>query len=296
MGVGHVALHTSFATFTFFPSTSISSSAMCNQPNDYFLEFLWSFKKAVARLWWPEPRLANLNSVAANLHPSSTTPILRTASSANRAVDAGPTGASEVPDNPAAHRVTICDDHVKHHIVETEDRAGSGLCPPNISFTVANKSYIVTTSVYPPTSTTYLSNLLMDRGLASVDNDSHVLKHQSVNIGNTNDDCSTTVPLDTEIFPAISTVDDAKMTVACMISLIFLWSQYQFFSDQNLQVTRLEAHHMRLSNLCNSLFLSCLVCGLEILLYNVIDGLSIDGSSHLPIMDPPKMSSGEYHN
>ena len=83
-------------------------------------------------------------------------------------------------------------------------------------------SVIVTPSVYPPTSTTYPSNLPINRGLASVDGDSHVQKHQSANIGTTNTDISTTVPIDAKVSPASSTVDDAEMAVAGMISLIFL--------------------------------------------------------------------------
>jgi len=231
---------------------------MCNQPNDYFLESLWSLKKAVARLWLPEPRSANLNSAAANLCPSSAPPTLRTPSSANRAADAGPTVASEVPDNP----VTISYVPVKHHTEETGDRSRSGPHSPKILFTVANKSCTVTPSVYPPTSTTYLSNLPIDSGLTSADNDSHVPKHQSANIGTTNADMSTTVSLDTKISSAFSMADDAEMAVAGMIYLIFLLtkSEYQFSSDQILQVTRLEVHHIRLSNLSNSLFLSFLVC------------------------------------
>ncbi|KIJ91656.1 hypothetical protein K443DRAFT_685831 [Laccaria amethystina LaAM-08-1] len=122
---------------------------MSNQPNDYFLEPL---KKAEGGLCSPEPRSANLNSAAANRRPSSAPPILRTPSSANRAVDAGPTVA------------------VKHHIEEAGGK--------------------VTPSVYPPTST-YPSNLPIDKGLALGDNNSHVLKRQSANISTTNTDVST---------------------------------------------------------------------------------------------------------
>lgn len=165
---------------------------MSNQPNDYFLEPLWSLEGSLARLWSPEPRSANVSSAAGNRRPSSAPPILRTPSSANRAVDAGPTVASETPDNPAAHQVTIGHDQVKHHIEETEDRSRN-----------------VTPSVYPPTSTTYPSNL----PLASADNDSHMLKHQSANIGTTNTDISTTVSLDGKISPAFSTVGNAEMVV-----------------------------------------------------------------------------------
>ena len=240
--------------------SSISSSAMSNQPNDYFLEPVWSLKKSLARLWSPEPRSVNLNSAAANRRPSSAPPILRTPSSANRAVDAGPTVASEIPDNPAAHQVTIGYDQVKHH-VETGDRSPNSPRLPKISFTVANKYNIeVAPSVYSPTSTTYSSNLPIDRGSASSDNDFHVLKHQSANIGTTNTDISTIVPLDAKISLAFSTMDGAEMAVAGVISSIFL--PMKSISDQILQVTRLEAHHRRLFNLCNSLVLSCLVCAL----------------------------------
>ena len=76
------------------------------------------------------------------------------------------------------------------------------------------KSYIVTPSVYP-------SNLPIDRGLASADDDSY-LKDQSTNIGTTNADISTTVPTDAKISPAFSAVDNAEMAVAGMISLVFL--------------------------------------------------------------------------
>ncbi|KIJ96420.1 hypothetical protein K443DRAFT_284384 [Laccaria amethystina LaAM-08-1] len=112
---------------------------MCNQPNDYFLESLWSLKKASARLWSPEPRSANLKSAAANRRPSSTAPILGPPSSANRGVDAGPAVASEIPDNPAAHQVTIGYDQVKHHTEGAGDRSRNGLRSPKISFIVANK-------------------------------------------------------------------------------------------------------------------------------------------------------------
>ena len=206
-----------FATFTSFLSTSISSSAMCSQPNDYFLKSFW---KAVARLWSPEPRLVNLNSAAVNLPSSSATPTSRT--QANCAADARPTIASEVPDNPADHQVTIGYDQAKHYIEETGDRSRNSPRSPKISFTVANKSYIVTPSVHPPTLSTCPSNLPIERGLASADNDSHVLKHQSVNISTTNTDISTTVPLNAKISLAFSTVDDAETAVNGVISLTFL--------------------------------------------------------------------------
>ena len=192
---------------------------MCSQPKDYFLEPLWSLKKAVARLLSPEPRSANLNSAAANLRPSSALPTSRTPSPANRAVDPGSTVPSETPDNSAAHQVMIGYDQVKHHTRESEDRSRDGPRSPNIFFIVAKKSYIVTQKVYPPT---YPSNPPIDRGLASADNDCHVLKHQSANISTTDAEISTTVPLDVKIFSAFSTVDDAEMAVAGMISLIFL--------------------------------------------------------------------------
>ena len=84
---------------------------MYKQPNDYLLEPLWSLKKAVARLWSPEPRLANLNSTAAaNLCPGSAPPTLRTPSSAN----------------PAAHRVTISYGQVEHYTKETGNCSQSG--------------------------------------------------------------------------------------------------------------------------------------------------------------------------
>ena len=79
---------------------------------------------------------------------------------------------------------------------------------------MAHKSYIVTPSVYP-------SNLPIERGLASADDDSY-LKDQSENIGTTNADVSTTVPPDAMISPAFGALDDAEMIVAGMISLIFL--------------------------------------------------------------------------
>ena len=267
--LGHVALRHSpyfslaawFPTFTSFLSTSISSSAMCSQPNDYFLESFWSPKKAVARLWSPEPRLVNLNSAAVNLPSSSARPTSR--AQANCAADARPTIASEVPDNPAAHQVTIGYDQAKHYTEETGDRSRNSPHSPKILFTVANKSYIVTPSVHPLTLSTYPSNLPIERGLASADNDSHVLKHQSVNISTTNTDISTTVPLNAKISLAFSTVDDAETAVNGVISLTFLlMKSISILIDQILQVTRLEVHHMRLSNLCNSLFLSCLVCAL----------------------------------
>ena len=175
-----------FTTLTSFPSTSILSSTMSNQPNDYFLEPLWNLNKALARLWWPEPRSANLNSATANRHPVSAPPILRAPSPANRAVDARLTVAGDIPDNPAAHQVTIGYDQVQHHTEETGDRSLNGLCSHKISFTVANKYYLVAPSVYPCTSTTHLSNVPIDGELASADSDSHVQNHQSVNTGTTN--------------------------------------------------------------------------------------------------------------
>ena len=161
---GHVVLWHAFATFASFLSTSISSSAMSNQPNDYFLEPLWNLKKALARLWSPEPRSANLNSAASNRRLSSAPPILRTPSSANRAVDGGPTIASEIPDNPAAHQVIIGYDQVKHHSEETGHQSRNGPLSRKISFTVANKYYIVAPSAYAPTSTTCSSNVPIDKG------------------------------------------------------------------------------------------------------------------------------------
>ena len=233
---------------------------MCNQPNDYFLESLWSFKKAVARLWSPDPRLANLNSASANLRPSSVPPTLRTPSSASRAMDARLTVPGEVPDNLAAHRVTISYNEVKHHSEGTRDCSRSGPRSPKTPFAAANKSYIVTPSVYPPTLNAYTSNLPIDRGLASADNDFLVLKHQSANIDTTEADISTTVQLfDTKISPAFDKVDDAEMAVSGMPSSMFLMKS---ISMQILQVTKLEAYHMSLSNLCNSFSLSCLVCAL----------------------------------
>ena len=104
-----------------------------------------------------------------------------------------------------------------------------------------------------------MSSLPIDRGLASADDDFHVLKHQSANIDTTNADISTTVPLDAKISPAFDTVDDTEMAVSG-ISLIFLLMKS--LSIQILQVTKLEAYHMSLSNLCNGLSLSCLVCAL----------------------------------
>ena len=198
---------------------------MSNQPNDYSLEPLWSLKNALARLWLPEPRSANLNGAAANRRPSSAPPILTTPSSANRAVDAGRTVASGIPDNPAAHQVTIGYDHVKHYTEETGVRSRNGPHSPKISFTVANKYYIVAPSLYPPTSTTYSSKLPIDKGLASADNDSHLPKDQSANIGTTNTDISTTVPLNAKISLAFSRMNDAEMAVAGVISLTFLLMQ-----------------------------------------------------------------------
>ena len=119
MSAGHVALRHwpqshAFATLTSSLSTSISSSAMSNQPNDYFLEPFWSLKKALARLWSPEPRLANLNSAAANRRPSSAPPILRTPSSAIHAVDVGVAVVGEIPDKPLAHQVNVVPHPIKH--------------------------------------------------------------------------------------------------------------------------------------------------------------------------------------
>ena len=192
---------------------------MCSQPKDYFLEPIWSLKKAVARLSSPETRAANLNSAAANLRPSSALPTARTPSSANRAVNPGPTVASETPDNSAAHQVAIGYDQLNYHTKESEDRSRDGPRSPKISFTVANKSYTVTPSVYPPT---YPSNPLIDRGLASADNDCHVRKCQSATISTTDAVISTTLPLAARISSAFSTVDDVEMAVAGMISLTFL--------------------------------------------------------------------------
>ena len=110
-------------------------------------------------------------------------------------MDAGLTVPGEVPDNLAAHRVTISYNEVKHHSEGTRDCSRSGPRSPKTPFAAANKSYIVTPSVYPPTSTTYPFNLPIGRGLASGDDDSHLLKHQSSNFGTTNADISTTVPL-----------------------------------------------------------------------------------------------------
>jgi len=121
-----------FTTFTSLLSTSISSSAMSNQPNDHFPKSLWSPNKAAARLWSPEPQLANLNSTSANLRLSSALPTLRNPSSADGVVDAGPTIASEIPDNPAAHQVTISYDQVKHHTKDTVDCSQSGPRSPKI--------------------------------------------------------------------------------------------------------------------------------------------------------------------
>ena len=87
---------------------------MSNQPNDYFLEPLWSLKKALARLWSPELRSVNLNSVAANRRPSSAPPILRTPSSAIRAADAGVAVAGEIPNKPFVHQVNIDPHSIKH--------------------------------------------------------------------------------------------------------------------------------------------------------------------------------------
>ena len=118
----------------------------------------------------------------ANRRPSSAPHIMGTPSSANRAVDAGPTVASEIPDNPAAPVVTIGYDQVDYHIEETGVRSRS---------TVANKSCITPPSVYPPTLITYPSNLPIERGLAA-DNDSHMPKHRSANIGTATTNISTT--------------------------------------------------------------------------------------------------------
>ena len=192
---------------------------MSNQPNNCLLEPLCSLKKAVARLWSPKPRLANLNSTTANRRPSSAPPILRTPSSANRAVDAGPTVASEIVNNPASHQVTIGYDQGKHHTEETGDRSRNGLCSAKISFTVADNSYIVTSSIYPPTTTAYPSNLLIETGLASADNDFHLPKRQSVNIGTSNTEISTPVPFDAKFSQAFSMMDDVGMAIAGAISL-----------------------------------------------------------------------------
>ena len=178
---------------------------MSNQLNDCLMEPLCSLKKAVARLWSPKPPSANLNSTAAN-----------------RTVDLELTLASEVPANPAAHQVTMSHDQVEHHVEGTGDRSRNGLCSPKISPTVTNKCYIVTPSVYPPTSTTYPSNLPIERGLATADDDYHALNHQSANIGTTNTDISTTVPLNAEISLPFSTTE---MAVAGAISLTFLLMQ-----------------------------------------------------------------------
>ena len=189
---------------------------MCNQPNDYLLESLWSLKKVIARLWSPEPRLASLSSTAENLFSSSAPPTLRTPSSAKLAVDAGPTVASEVPNNPAAHHVTISCEQVKQYTEETEDCSQRGPHSPKMLFIVAYKFYIVTPSVYP-------SNLPIGSGLASADD---ALKRQFANIATTNADISITVPLDAKISSAFSIVDDAEMAIAGMISLIFLLMKF----------------------------------------------------------------------
>ena len=165
----------------------------------------------------PERRSANLISAAANRCPSSAPPTLRTPSSVNCVVNAGPTVASETPDNSAAHQVTIGYDQVKHHI---EDRSQIGFYSPKISYTGANEFYTVTPSVYTPTLTTYPPNFPIDSGLASADNDFHM--HLPENINTTNTDISTTVPLDKKISLAFGTGDDADIVMAGMISLTFL--------------------------------------------------------------------------
>ena len=133
-------------------------------------------------------------------------------------MDPGLTVATEIPDDPAAHQVTIGYDQVKYHIEETGDRSRNSP-HSQILFTAANKSYVVAPSGYSPTLTTHPSNLPIERGLPSADNDSHVLKHQSANIGTMNTDISTTVPLNAKASLVFSTVDDAEMSVAGMISL-----------------------------------------------------------------------------
>ena len=87
---------------------------MSNQPNDYFLEPLWSLKTALARLWSPEPRLANPNIAAANRRPSSAPPILRTPSSAIRAADVGMAVVGEIPAKLFAHQVNVDPHPIKH--------------------------------------------------------------------------------------------------------------------------------------------------------------------------------------
>ena len=87
------------------------------QPNNNFLE-------AEAGFWFPEHRSANLISAAANRRPSSAPPTLRTPSSPNCVMNARQNVASEIPDNSAAHQVTIGYDQVKHHF---EDQSRIGL-------------------------------------------------------------------------------------------------------------------------------------------------------------------------
>ena len=76
---------------------------MSSQPNDYFLEPVWSLKKALTRLWSLEPRSANLNSAAADCCPSSAPPILTTPSSAICVANKGMAVVGETPDKPFAH-------------------------------------------------------------------------------------------------------------------------------------------------------------------------------------------------
>ena len=90
---------------------------------------------------------------------------------------------------------------------------------------MANDSYIVTLSIDSPTSTAYPSNLLIERWLASADNDFHMPKRQSVNMGTGNTEISTPVPLDSKISQAFSTMDDVEMAVAGAISSTFLLMQ-----------------------------------------------------------------------
>ena len=270
---------------------------MCSQPNDYFLESFWSLKKAVARLWSPEPRLVNLNSAAVNLPFSSATPTSRTQT--NRAVDASPTIANEVPDNTVAHQVTIGYDQEKHYTEETGDRSRNSLLSPKISFTVANKSYIVTPSIHPPTLNTYPSNLPIERGLASADNDSHVLKHQSVNISTTNTDISTTVPLNAKISLAFSTVDDAETAVNGVISLTFpLMKSISILTSLNFTGDQAEGpSHETVQPLQQPFPIMSGLCSVEILIFNVTDSIGTGGSSNLPIVDPPRLkSSGKCYN
>ena len=265
---------------------------MSNQLNDCLLKPLCSLKKAVARLWSPKPRPGNLNSATANRRPGFSPPILRTPSSANRAVDAGPTVVSEMPD----HLLTIGYDYVKRHIEETGNSSQNGLCSPKILFTVANKSYIVTPTVYLPT---HPSNLPIDR--ASTDSDSHMLKHQSANIGTTNFDISATVPLNTNISPASSIMDDEEIAVTGMITLYLTFLLIKLISIlicSNFagdQAGGLSHETVQPLQQPSPIFFG--LCSLEILLFHVTDSFGTDASSKLPIVDLPRLkSSGKYHN